>query len=99
MVTSCVSISAVASLVDNLIGIASSAVGLKICVIIAGIKKYEPVIKERSKKHDKLVFLAQNKLNAIGVLISKDLNDSCINHGEFVSANNIWKSMIRWKKQ
>ena len=28
-------------------------------------------------------------LNTIGVLISKDLNDSCINHGEFVSVNNI----------
>ena len=37
----CVSISAFASLVDIPVGIASSAVGLKIWVITAGIKKYQ----------------------------------------------------------
>ena len=46
-VTGCVSISAFASLVGNPIGIASSAVGLKVCVIIAGIKKCKPVIKNK----------------------------------------------------
>ena len=38
-VTGCVSIAAFASLVTNLIGIISSAVGIKICSITAGIKK------------------------------------------------------------
>ena len=38
-VTECVSISAFASLVVVPIGITNSAVGLKICVITAGIKK------------------------------------------------------------
>ena len=40
-VAGCVSISAFASLVAFPTGIASSAVGLKICVITAGIKKYK----------------------------------------------------------
>ena len=39
MITGCVSSSAFASLVVIHQGIASSAVGLKICVITAGIKK------------------------------------------------------------
>ena len=39
-VSGCVSISAFASLVDVPISIASSAVGLKMCAITAGIKKY-----------------------------------------------------------
>ena len=34
-------------LVDNSLGIMSSATGLKIYVITAGIKKYKPVIKNR----------------------------------------------------
>ena len=39
-ITGCVSISAFASLVGIPIGITSSAIGLKICAITAGIKKY-----------------------------------------------------------
>ena len=39
--TGCISISAFASLLDIPIGIASSAIGFKIRVITAGIKKYK----------------------------------------------------------
>ena len=59
-VTGCVSISAVASLAGTLIGITSSAVGLKICVSTAGIKRYESIIKEKKKKHDKIALLAKS---------------------------------------
>ena len=38
--TGCVSVSTFASLVCVLVGIMSSAVGINICTIIAGIKKY-----------------------------------------------------------
>ena len=51
-VSSCVSISVFNSLVAVLVGITSSAVGLKICEVIAGIKKYKLIIKEKKKKHD-----------------------------------------------
>ena len=59
-VTGCVSISAVASLAETLIGITSSAVGLKICVSTAGIKRYESIIKKKKKKHDKIALLAKS---------------------------------------
>ena len=49
-----VSISAFASLVDVPVGIASSAVVLKICTITAGIKICISIIKKKSKKYDKL---------------------------------------------
>ena len=39
-ITGCISISAFASLVGIPIGMASSTIGLKICVITAGIKYY-----------------------------------------------------------
>ena len=41
----CISISAFASLIGISIGITSSEMGLKICAITAGIKKYKSVIK------------------------------------------------------
>ena len=50
MVTACILISAFASLVVILVGITSSAVGLKICVITAGIKKYNSIIKKKEKE-------------------------------------------------
>ena len=46
-ITECVFIPAFACLVGILIGITSSAIGLKICAIAAGIKKYKPVIKRK----------------------------------------------------
>ena len=62
-ITGCISISAFSSLIDIPIGITSSAIGLKICPLTSGIKKYKPIIKKLKKKHDKIVFLAESKLN------------------------------------
>ena len=87
-VTSCVSISAFASLIAISLGITSSVVGIKICAITAGIKKYKSIIKQK-KKHNKIVLLVKDKLNSIEVLISKDLIHSYISYDEFVSVNNI----------
>ena len=88
-VAGCISISAFASLVRVPVGITSPAVGLKICAIIAGIKKYKSVIKKKKKKHNKIVLLGKDKLNIIEVLISKALIDSYISHDEFVSVNSV----------
>ena len=63
-VSRCVSISAFA-LAGIHIGITSSEIELKICVITAGIKKYKSIIKEEKKKHDKIVLSAKSKLNRI----------------------------------
>ena len=54
-----------------LVGITSSEIGLEICAITAGIKKYKPVVKKKKQKHDEIVFLAKSKLTSIEVLISK----------------------------
>ena len=63
-ITGCVSISSFPSLVGIPIGITSSAIGWKICVITAGIKKYKSIInKENKKKHDKIVLLEKSNMN------------------------------------
>ena len=51
-ITGCVSISVFSFLVGIPIGITSSTIGLKICAITAGIKKYKSIIKKKKKKHD-----------------------------------------------
>ena len=63
----CVSVSAFSSLVaiPIILGITSSALGMKICAIAIGIKKYKSIIKKEKKKHDKIVLLGKDKLNTI----------------------------------
>ena len=90
-ITGCVSILAFASLVGISIGITSSTIRLKNCVITAGIKKYKSVIKKKKKKDDKTVLLAKCKLNRTEVLIFKALIDSNISHDESVFINNVLK--------
>ena len=53
-ITRCISSSAFVSLLGIPIEFTSSAVGLKICAITAGIKKYKSIIKKK-KKHHKIV--------------------------------------------
>ena len=48
-VTGCIPISAFPSLIGIPVGIASSAVGIKICAITAVIKKYQSIMKENKK--------------------------------------------------
>ena len=98
-ITGYVSISVFVSLAGIPIGIRSSATGLKICAITAGIKKYKSIIKKKKKKHDKIVLLVKSKLSSIEVLISKALTDSNISHDEFALMNNALKEFYDMKKE
>ena len=52
------------------VDIASSFVGLNICEVTAGIKKYKSITKKKKKEHNKMVLLTKTKLNTVKVLIS-----------------------------
>ena len=90
-ITGCISISSFASFSGIPIEITNSAIGLKICAVNAGIKKYKSIIKKKKKKLDEIVLLAKCKLNSIEVLIFKALFDSNVSHDEFVLINNVLK--------
>ena len=94
-VTGCVSIFAFPSLVHVPVSITSSVIGLKICAITVGIKKYKSIIKK--KKHAKIVLLGKDKLNTIEVLILKAFINTYISHDEFVSVNNVLREYYEMK--
>ena len=48
-IVGCISISAFASLVCVPVGITSSAIGINICAITAGIKTYKSIIKKKKE--------------------------------------------------
>ena len=96
-ITGCISISAFASLLCIPIGITSSAIGLKICAIPAGIKK--SIIKKNKKKHGKIVLLAKTKLNSTEVIIYKFLIDLNIIHDKFLLISNVLKEYDGMKEE
>ena len=99
-ITGCVSISDFVSLIGIPIGITSSAIGLKICIITAVMKKYKSITKKKKKKkHEKIVLLAKTKLNSIEVLISKALINLDISHEEFVLINNVLNEFYYMKEK
>ena len=63
-------------------GIRSSAIGVKIRPIAAGIKRYRSIIKKNKNTHDEIVLLAKFKLNIIEVFMA--LIDSNISNDKFV---------------
>ena len=94
-----VSISVFASLFVIPVGITSSVVGLKSCIITAGIKKYKLLIKRKKKKHDKILLVAKTKLNSIVILVSKYLTDLDASHDDVFSINNVWKECNDMKEE
>ena len=98
-ITGCASISAFVSLIGIPMGSTSSAIGLNICVITAGIKKYKSINKKKENKHDKIVFLAKSKLINIEIVISKASMDSNIIYDEFVLMNNLLKEVYDMKEE
>ena len=98
-ITGCISISAFASLIGIPKGITSSDIGLKVCAVAAGIKKYQVIFQKEKKKHDKIGLSAKSKLNSIEVLISKALINSVISHDKFPLINKVLKEYNKMRKE
>ena len=81
----------------GLVVITSSAVGINICAITAGIKKYKSILKKKKEKHDKIVLL--RKENTIKVLIFEVLINSYISHDEFTSEKNGLRKYYEMKEE
>ena len=98
-IAGCIANCAFTSLVWVPLEITSSAIGIKMCAITAGIKKYKSIIKKEKKKHDKIALSGNDKLNTIEVLICKPFTDSYISHDEFVSIDNVFREYYEMKEE
>ena len=90
------SIASQAIVVGIPVGIAGASLTL-IFTIGTGISKsLLKVAKKRKKKHNKIIALAQSKLNTIDTLLSSALNDSKISHEDctnIFTEKNIYKNI------
>ena len=97
-ITGCVSLSVLPSLVCVPVGITSSAIGIRIYAISAGIKRLKSIIRKK-KKNDKIALSGKDKSNNIEVLIFEALIDSCFSNEEFVSVNKVLKKYNEIKEE
>ena len=63
------------------------------------IEKVLHEAKIRKKKHNKLLYLAKNKLDCVEMLVSQTIIDQIISHDEFKAIMNEKKTMIIKKIQ
>ena len=80
-----VSIISFTSIVGAPVGIASASLTLFFSLTTGIVKKLLNITRKKKKKHDKILMLAESKLNSIETLISQALIDMAISHEEFVT--------------
>ena len=73
------------SIVGAPVGIASASLTLVFSLTTGIVKKLLHIISNKKKKLDKMLMLAESKLNSIETLISQTLIDMDISHEEFVT--------------
>ena len=67
----------------QLLGLITSVFSLSFSLSFGIIIKLQQERKLRNKKHNKLLYLAKNKLNCIEMLISNSIKDGIISHDKF----------------
>ena len=80
-----VSIILFTSVVGTPIGIASAGLTFFFSVTTGIVKKLLNITRNKKKRHDKILMLAESKLNRIELLISQALIDMDISHEELVT--------------
>ena len=65
-------------------GLITSVFSLVSCLSSGIIKKLQEDTKTRKKKHNRLLYLAKNKLICVEMLISNSIKDGIIDHDEFI---------------
>ena len=72
----------------QLLGLISSTFSLDFCLSSGIIKKLQQETKIRKKKHNRLLYLAKNKLDCVEMLVSKSVIDGIIDDNEFLAIMN-----------
>ena len=90
------SIASYAAVIGIPVGIAGSSLTLIFTIGTDISKSLLKVTKKRKKKHNKIIALAESKLNTTETLLSSALNDSKISHEEFsniIIEKNIYENI------
>ena len=83
-----ISLASFASVIGAPAGIIGASCGLTFSVTLGFVKKFLKTIRNKKKKHNKIVMLTRSKLNSIGSKTSKALMNNEISHEDFETIIN-----------
>ena len=83
-----ISIASFATVIGAPAGIIGASCGFTFSITSGFVKKFLKTIRNKKKKHNKIVMLARSKLNSIESKISKALVDNEISHEDFETIIN-----------
>ena len=86
--TGSVSIASFATVIGAPVGIMSASCSLAFSITTGFVKKFLKTIRNKKKKHNKIVMLARSKLNSIESKISEALINNEISHEDFMTILN-----------
>ena len=86
--TGSISIASFATVIGAPVGIMSASFSLVFSITTDFVKKFLKTIRNKKKKHNKIVMLARSKLNSIESKISKALINNEICHEDFITILN-----------
>ena len=92
-----VSIISFTSVVGAPVGIASANFILSFSLTTGIVKKLLSIIRNKKKKHNKILMLAKSKLNSIETVISQAMTDMEISHENLLRFLKRKINMRRWK--
>ena len=78
-----ISIASFATVIGAPAGIIGASCGFTFSITSGFVKRFLKTIRNKKKKHNKIVMLGRNKLNSIKNKISKTLTDNQISHEDF----------------
>ena len=73
------------SIIGAPVGIANRSLTLFFSLTTGIVKKLLNIIRNKTKKHDKILMLDKSKINSIETLVSQALIDMEIRHEEFIT--------------
>ena len=82
------SIASFATTIEAPVGIMSSSCSLTFSITTGFVKKFLKTIRNKKKKHNKIVMLARSKLNSIENKISEALINNETSHEDFMTIRN-----------
>ena len=83
-----ISIASFATIIGVPTGIVGTCCGFTFSITSGFVKKFLKTIRNKNKKHNKIVMLARSKLNSIESKISKGLMNNQISHEDFEAIIN-----------
>ena len=92
------SISSLATVIGTPVGIASASLSLALPFSTGLVKVLLKRVRNKKKKHNKIIMLARSKLNSIESKISEALINNQISHEDFLTIINEERNYIELKQ-